>query len=140
MSLFFADGSPTTSLTNQDLQQALASSLSQLGRRDRVLLIPPDFTRFHSQAGKLSCMIHDQLGDSVVDVMPALGTHDAMQDWQLERMYPSIPKSLIRVHNWRDDVVTIGEVPADFVSEATDGLWTRPWPCAAESAAMGRQT
>ena len=128
MSLYFAAGSPTTELTDQDLREALASYLEQAGKRERALLIPPDFTRLHSQAGKITCMVHDILGDAVQDVMPALGTHDPMADWQLERMYPNIPASKIRVHNWRDDVVTIGEVPAEFVSDATDGLWTRPWP------------
>ncbi|MDG2382706.1 MAG: lactate racemase domain-containing protein [Pirellulaceae bacterium] len=128
MSLYFAAGSPTTVLTDEDLQQALAGCFQQLGLRERVLIIPPDFTRFHSQAGKITCMIHEQLGNHVVDVMPALGTHDAMESWQLERMYPSIPPGLIRVHDWRKDVVTIGQVPAEFVADVTDGLWTRPWP------------
>jgi nickel-dependent lactate racemase len=43
-------------------------------------------------------------------------------------MFPGLPNSLIREHRWRDDVVTIGEVPAEFVAEATEGVWTRPWP------------
>lgn len=128
MSLYFAAGSPTTELSDQDLREALAIYLEQAGKRERALLIPPDLTRLHSQAGKITCMVHDILGDAVQDVMPALGTHEPMADWQLERMYPNIPASKIRVHNWRDDVVTIGEVPAEFVSDATDGLWTRPWP------------
>jgi nickel-dependent lactate racemase len=51
-----------------------------------------------------------------------------MADWQIERMFPSVPRGLIREHDWRNDVVTIGEVPADFVCQATGGLWTRPWP------------
>ena len=128
MSLYFAAGSPTTELSDQDLREALAIYLEQAGKCERALLIPPDLTRLHSQAGKITCMVHDILGDAVQDVMPALGTHEPMADWQLERMYPNIPASKIRVHNWRDDVVTIGEVPAEFVSDATDGLWTRPWP------------
>lgn len=128
MSLYFAAGSPTTELSDQDLHAALSDCAEQLGQRNRVLIIPPDFTRYHSQAGKLTCMFHDILGDNLSDVMPALGTHDPMESWQLERMYPSVPSSLFRVHNWREDVVTIGEVPADFVATATEGLWTRPWP------------
>jgi nickel-dependent lactate racemase len=51
-----------------------------------------------------------------------------MTDEQLERMYPTVPRSLVRDHNWREDVVTVGEVPGKFVSEVTDGIWTRPWP------------
>ena len=73
-------------------------------------------------------MLHDHFGEQLVDVMPALGTHDPMPDWQLERMFPGLPKSLIREHRWRDDVVTIGEVPADYVTKATEGHWNQPWP------------
>ena len=39
-----------------------------------------------------------------------------------------LPKSLIRVHRWREDVITVGEVPAEFVARATEGVWTQPWP------------
>jgi nickel-dependent lactate racemase len=60
--------------------------------------------------------------------MPAIGTHFAMPDWQLERMFPTLPKSLIRVHNWREDVVTVGEVPAEFVAQVTAGIYGKPWP------------
>ena len=60
--------------------------------------------------------------------MPALGTHTAMSERQLDRMFPGVPKRLFRVHDWRNDVVTIGEVPAGFVAEATEGIWRHPWP------------
>ena len=128
MSLYLALGSETSELTDADLKAAVTEVLTNLGDRKQVLALPPDFTRFHSQAGKLTCMIHDHYGDSLTDVMPALGTHGPMPDWQLERMFPSLPKSLIREHRWRDDVVTIGEVPADYVAKTTEGHWDRPWP------------
>ena len=60
--------------------------------------------------------------------MPALGTHVPMTGEQLDRMFPTVPKSLIREHDWRNDVVTVGEVPAEFVSEATEGIYRKPWP------------
>ncbi len=126
--LYYAKGSPDTVLTNDDLRSALVSALDQLGTRDKVLVLPPDFTRFHSQAGPLTCMAHDYYGDSLVDVMPALGTHVPMTDEQLDRMFPGLPKDLVRPHRWRDDVVTVGEVPAGFVSDVTDGIYEKPWP------------
>jgi nickel-dependent lactate racemase len=43
-------------------------------------------------------------------------------------MFASLPKDLIRVHDWRNDVVTIGEVPGEFVAAATEGICTKPWP------------
>ena len=128
MTLYFAEGSPTTELTDGQLRNALIGCYQQLGDRSRVLALPPDFTRFNSRAGVLTCMTYEHFGDRLVDVMPALGTHVPMPEWQLDKMFPGLPKSLIREHHWRDDVVTIGEVPADFVSKVTEGVWTQPWP------------
>ena len=128
MPTYFAAGSSTTELSDAQLRTALHGVFDRLGPRHRVLALPPDFTRFNSRAGLLTCQTHEYYGDRLVDVMPALGTHFPMPDWQLERMFPTVPKSLVREHRWRDDVVTIGEVPAEFVSRATAGLWTRPWP------------
>lgn len=128
MTIFFATGSPTTELTDADLRAGLQSCFRQLGERRRVLVLPPDFTRFPSRAGLLTCMAHEHFGDRIADVMPALGTHVQMPDWQLDRMFPTVPRSLFREHRWREDVVTIGHVPAEFVSEVTGGVWNRPWP------------
>jgi hypothetical protein len=128
MTLYYAEGSPTTDLTPDQLRAALQSSLDKLGPRQRVLALPPDFTRLNSMGGPVTCMTHDYFGPRLVDVMPALGTHVPMPDWQLQRMFPSLPKHLIREHNWRTDVVTIGEVPAEFVSKATEGIYQKPWP------------
>lgn len=126
--IHIAEGSPTTVLTPDDLRRLLFDALRQFGARKNVLAVPPDFTRFYSRAGPLTCMTHEFYGDALTDVMPALGTHVPMPDRQLAKMYPTIPKSLIREHNWRSDVVTVGEVPAGFVSAATEGIYEKPWP------------
>ncbi len=128
MAMYFQEGSVASVLTDGDLQAGLYEALAALGRRNKVLAVPPDFTRFNSRAGQLTCLTHDYYGAALTDVMPALGTHDPMPDWQLEKMFPSLPKTLIREHRWRSDVITIGEVPGEFVSQATEGLWQRPWP------------
>ncbi len=128
MTLYFAQGSPTTDLTDDDLKSALEQALQQIGPREKVLALPPDFTRANSMAGPITCLVHDHFGDKLTDVMPALGTHVAMPDWQLERMFPTLPKDLIRVHNWRTDVVTIGEVPAEYVRDVTQGICDKAWP------------
>ncbi|MEE2935872.1 MAG: D-mannonate epimerase [Planctomycetota bacterium] len=127
MTIYYANGSPTTSLQSDDLRDALAETFKQIGDRDRVLLLPPDATRLFSRAGELTVLCCDLLGDRVTDIMPALGTHSAMKADQLEHMFPGIPLDLFRVHRWRDDVVTLGEVPASFVSEITDGVYREPW-------------
>lgn len=128
MSLYCATGSADGVLHHAQLQSALYEVFEHLGTRTRVIAVPPDYTRIHSQAGPITCLAHSFYENRLVDVLPALGTHAPMDDWQLERMFPSLPKSLIRPHRWRDDVVTIGEVPADFVSEATEGVYRKAWP------------
>jgi len=128
MPTFFAKGSPSTDLTDADLKAALVAALEKLGPRSKVLALPPDFTRLHSMAGPLTCMAYEHFGHRLTDVMPALGTHGPMTDGQLDRMFPTVPKALIREHDWRKDVVTIGEVPAEFVAESTEGICSKPWP------------
>ena len=108
MSLYFAAGSPTADLSHADLRAALSEVFAKLGPRQRVLALPPDFTRANSMAGPLTCMTYEHYRRRLTDVMPALGTHVPMPDWQLDRMFPSVPKSLFRAHDWRNDVVTIG--------------------------------
>jgi nickel-dependent lactate racemase len=128
MSTYFAAGSPTTELSDAELRDALFGVFRRLGDRGRVIAVPPDFTRFNSRAGLLTCQTHEYYGDRLTDVMPALGTHFKMPDWQLDKMFPGVPKTLFREHRWRDDVVTIGTVPAEFVEKVTEGIWKEPWP------------
>ncbi len=128
MTLYFSEGSPDTDLSDEALRDALFAVFERLGPRSKVLALPPDFTRFNSRAGLLCCIAHEYFGDALRDVMPALGTHVPMTPEQLERMFPTLPKSLVREHDWRHDVVTLGEVPADFVSEVTEGIYRKPWP------------
>jgi nickel-dependent lactate racemase len=128
MSLYFAEGSPTTDFTPEELKAAVFHSFGALGTRRRVLALPPDFTRANSMAGPLTCLTYEYFGERLCDVMPALGTHVPMPDWQLERMFPGLPKDRIRAHDWRRDVVTIGEVPAQYVAEVTEGIWSKSWP------------
>jgi nickel-dependent lactate racemase len=127
MTTYYAEGSPATELSDEQLREGLFDALKRLGPRQRVLALPPDFTRFNSRAGQLTCMVYEYFGDKLTDVMPALGTHVAMPDWQLEKMFPGLPKSLIRAHRWRDDVVTVGQVPAKFVARVTEGIYDKPW-------------
>ncbi len=154
-SLFCAVGSETTSLSDDDLRQQIDSFLEALGVRDDVLIIPPDFTRFHSQAGKLTQMIceHYQFIPSSqetsstdaplrkkmrsspppsIQILPALGTHAPMTMQEIKTMYgeqlAQKQDDTFIVHEWRKDVVTIGHAPASMVREATKGLVDQEWP------------
>jgi len=126
--LYFARGSITGKLSDADLRAGLFAALEKLGPRGRVLAVPPDFTRFHSQAGRLTKLAFDYYGEKLTDVLPALGTHSPMTHEQIAEMFPGVPESLFRVHNWRTGITTVGEVPASFVKEVSEGAVEFPWP------------
>ena len=46
---------------------------------------------------------------------------------QMDHMYPGVPHELFRVHNWRTDVETLGEVPAEFIYQQSEGKLNVPW-------------
>ena len=126
--LYFARGSATDQLSDADLRAGLFAALEALGPRQRVLAVPPDFTRFHSQAGRLTQLAHEFYGDRLTDVLPALGTHSPMTGSQIASMYAGVPETLFRVHNWRTGITTVGEVPAAFVREVSGGAADFAWP------------
>ena len=128
MSLLFGTGSPETELTPEQYRAGLYEALDKLGGRHKVLAVPPDFTRFHSKAGELTEMAWEYYGEAMTDVLPALGTHVAMKDEQIATMFGAVPRELFRVHNWRDDIVTVGEVPGSFMREVSEGKLDYPWP------------
>jgi nickel-dependent lactate racemase len=126
--IYFQAGSETTSLSNGKIREGLFTALDKLGRRNNVLAVPPDFTRFHSRAGDLVTLIHDYYREKLTDILPALGTHSPMTREQLNSMYPGVPHDLFRIHDWRKDVLTIGRVPGEFVSGITGGALNYDWP------------
>lgn len=128
MPTYLAHGSPTTVISDADLDRLLKDCLARIGARKKVLAVPPDFTRANSRAGQCLRAVHDHYGTALTDVLPALGTHVPMPDWQIGKMYHGIPKDRFRVHDWRNEVVTIGELPASFVKTATEGIYDKPWP------------
>ncbi len=114
-------------LSPEEIRTALLAALE--GRRlNKVLILPPDFTRYHSNAGFLTNVCYHALTQRgvQVDILPALGTHVPMTQQQWQTMFGDIPFDRMLVHNWRTDVVKLGEVPGDCLSEMTEGLWTEP--------------
>jgi nickel-dependent lactate racemase len=128
MPTYYSVGSDTTELSPDDLRAGLEAALVQLGERKRVLIVPPDASRFHSRAGELTQLAYRHYGDRVKAVLPALGTHTAMNEAALARMFGEMPRDLFRVHHWRTDVVTLGEVPASFIHEQSEGKLNYAWP------------
>jgi len=128
MSLYCEVGSVDTDLSPQQLKDLLAESLAKLGKRNRVLAVPPDQSREHSRAGELTRDVWEYYGDRLKAVLPAIGTHMPMRPEQIAHMFAGVPAELFRVHNWRTDVETIGEVPAAYIREQSEGKLDYAWP------------
>jgi nickel-dependent lactate racemase len=126
--IYYYQGSFTTEINLEELRNGFYEALDKLGPKQKVLIVPPDFTRFHSQAGILTEMAWEYYGEAVTDILPALGTHVAMSEAELNTMFGKIPHSLFRVHNWRTDIVTLGVVPAEFVRQVSENQVDFSWP------------
>ncbi len=110
-------------LTDKELREALKKSLKGKTLK-KVLILPPDYTRMYSGAGRITAIYYDILKDNCeVDIMPTLGTHEAMTREECLAFFgEGVPFDKIIIHNWRNDVVKLGEVPASFVYEVSEGL------------------
>lgn len=126
--LFYSRGSERDNLSSDDLKQGLTAALDKLGSRRRVLALPPDITRLHSRAGELTRYAWQYYGAAMTDVLPALGTHFAMTGPEIKKMFGSVPADLFRVHDWRNGFATLGEVPASFIREVSEGKLDWSWP------------
>jgi nickel-dependent lactate racemase len=126
--IYYAKGDARTVITDNDLREGLYEALQQLGHRKKVLAVPPDITRYYSKAGLLTAFTYGYYGNRLTDILPALGTHAPMTAGEVEKMFPSVPPSLFRVHNWRNDVLTLGKVPGDYVEEVSGGRVSYPIP------------
>ena len=126
MEKFYYAGSEQ-GLSSEEIRTALLETLE--GRTlKHVLIIPPDFTRFHSNAGFITNVYYHALTElgCEVDILPALGTHVAVTREEAEVMFGDVPYEKFITHNWRTDVTKLGEVPADYLEEITEGLWHDP--------------
>ena len=126
--IYYEKGSPQTSLSRDDLKRGLNEALNNLGERQKVLAVPPDYTRLPSKAGELTEIAWEYYGDKLTDILPALGTHTPMTDKQISHMFGQTPRDLFRDHDWRNDVLTLGEVPAEYIREISEDKVDFTWP------------
>ncbi|MBQ6715260.1 MAG: DUF2088 domain-containing protein [Clostridia bacterium] len=127
--LTFSTYSPREAgLDDSEIRSALEKSLSDIRMSlKKVLILPPDYTRFHSMAGRITWHLYDMLKNHCeVDIMPALGTHVPVTESEWKAMFGDIPYDKMIVHGWRTDVVKVGVVPGEFVSEVSEGLVNDP--------------
>src|ERR1700742_788567 len=92
MSLFCAVGGVEVDLSADQLKDQLTAALVQLGAKQRVLAVPPDITRFHSQAGLLTRFAGQHYGNQMKSLLRAIGTNVPMQAEPIERMFGDMPQ------------------------------------------------
>lgn len=126
--IYFETGAPDAVLSDIDLKEGLFEALNKMGLKSKVLAIPPDYTRLPSKAGELTAFSYQYYGDKMTDILPALGTHSPMTYDQIDHMFPGVPHNLFRVHDWRNDVITLGEVPGEYVEKVSEGKVNFSWP------------
>ncbi|MCG6190280.1 lactate racemase domain-containing protein [Maribellus maritimus] len=88
----------------------------------KILLLPPDITRRHSGAGKITNLLYHFFASSAdVYVMPTLGQHLPHTPEQNRWMFGDIPEKKIIKHDWIKDGKHLGFISAAYVEKITDG-------------------
>ena len=126
--IYYEKGSSDIALSRDDLKKGLNEAFGKLGERQKVLAVPPDYTRLPSKASELTEIAWEYYGEKLTDILPALGTHTPMTEPQINHMFGRTPKTLFREHDWRNDVVTLGEVPESYIHEVSEGKVNFSWP------------
>lgn len=128
---WFSVQAPTVS--EQQIEQAVDRLLAEARTRinrdlKRVLLLPPDLTRAHSGAGRITELLYIKLPDAHVEVIPTLGQHIPHTEAENKWMFGSIPEDHIFAHDWRNGCTRVGVIPAALVAETTAGVadWEIP--------------
>ena len=113
---------------SDDVLRAGLEALCAAHPANKVLIIPPDYTRYHSKAGFISNVCYHYYADkgAEVDILPALGTHVPVTEEEAADMFGDIPFSRFIPHAWRTDVMNIGEVPGEYLAQITEGVWETP--------------
>lgn len=137
MSTYIAHGGKDTVITTDKKHQLLYEALLKLGGiPKKILVIPPDITRLHSNAGELTRILYElwDVGNGITfDILPAIGTHAPMTEKQIAEMYGDLPKATYHEHHWRTGLYNFGEVPAEFVREISGGKLDYSIPVAVNS-------
>lgn len=121
--MYIEKGGVDSQLNSKDKEALVDEMLSKFTNLKKVLLIPPDFTRFYSDAGFLTNLIYNKLkNDCEIDILPALGTHVPMTEAQCQKMFgKDIPASAYLDHDWRNGVKKCGVVPSEKIREFSEG-------------------
>ncbi|NMD03889.1 MAG: D-mannonate epimerase, partial [Bacteroidales bacterium] len=52
--IYYQRGSENSVIDSQSLEEGLFSALDKIGKKKKVLVVPPDQTRIHSRAGEIT--------------------------------------------------------------------------------------
>ena len=125
MSTYIAHGGKASIITTEEKRALLQEALLKLGGiPKKILVIPPDITRLHSNAGELTRILYelwDTANGTTFDILPAIGTHAPMTEPQIAEMYGDLSKATYHVHHWRTGLYHFGEVPSEFIHEVSEG-------------------
>ena len=125
MSTYVAYGGKDVIITTEQKRELLQEALIKLGgHQRRILAIPPDITRLHSNAGELTGLLYELWAESdggQFDILPALGTHAPMTAEQTATMFGNLPQANYHIHQWRTGLHQFGEVPSEFVQAVSGG-------------------
>ena len=141
MSTYVAHGGEDTVITSEEKRALLHEALLKLGGiPKKILVVPPDITRLHSNAGELTQILYelwDSANGTTFDILPAIGTHAPMTEAQIAEMYGDLPKATYHVHNWRTGLYHFGEVPSEFVQAVSRGKLDYSIPVAVNHRLVG---
>ena len=141
MATYTARGGKDTVITSEEKRALLHEALLKWGGiPKKILVIPPDITRLHSNAGELTRILYelwDTANGTTFDILPAIGTHAPMAESQIAEMYGDLPKATYHVHNWRTGLYHFGEVPSEFVQEVSGGKLDYSIPVAVNRRLVG---
>jgi nickel-dependent lactate racemase len=133
MATFFHYGSPDTRIDTAQKERFVRDIVQKIVEHQgvelqKILLLPPDMSRFYSGAGEITQLIYKLYAETAqIDIMPAIGTHFAMTEAEIREMFGAeIPLERFKVHDWRNEVKVVGEVPADKIREFSEGAVEYP--------------
>ena len=98
--LYYSSGGADKELLKEDLRRGLYKALDTLGQRQKVLVLPPDFTRFHSRAGDITYMVWEYYKNKLTDILPAIGTHFPMTKDEIKEIWKTILKAQHHDISW----------------------------------------
>lgn len=115
-------------ITTEEAAAFLKKFTETIPDGEKILILPPDFSRKHSGGGVIAALLYSQLKEGhEVSIMPASGTHEPMTEMELREMFgEEIPLDRFIAHDWDNDVVKIGEIPGDVVKRLSEGLLAQP--------------